>query len=125
MYVRRLNNYQNCKLSPFFGIFEDFHFFHFFKVFQTAFSTTCANCCQCACMQRPAPYLVERILRSGKNILRPLFILKIHIPLASALAARSSAKRQAAPRATRRSNRTTNRSSRADRPETPCFAMCL
>ena len=28
MYVRRLNNYQNSLLSPFFGIFEDFHFFH-------------------------------------------------------------------------------------------------
>ena len=46
MYVRRLKNYQNCLLSPFFeifGIFEDFHFFHFWIFFQTAILRTCAE----------------------------------------------------------------------------------
>ena len=33
LYVRRLNNYQNSLLSPFFWIFEDFHFFDFFPFF--------------------------------------------------------------------------------------------
>ena len=37
MYVRRLNNYQNSLLSPFFGILEDFHFFIFGIFFKRLF----------------------------------------------------------------------------------------
>ena len=33
MYVRRLNNYQNSMLSPFFGIFQDFFFLSIFCYF--------------------------------------------------------------------------------------------
>ena len=55
--------------------FWDFQFSKDFsqlwKFFQTAFSTTCANFCKCVCVQ-PAPYLVERIFWSEKNVLRPL-----------------------------------------------------